>query len=218
MEFRRPTQSCGRIAPQDHANKNVSARIAGRDAGGGAVAAFQGSGADPRTAAWLSKLPQSKGAPPARSNSPGPRPPSKRSRLDFLYDLRRIARLPASRGACPRTTAARNALHRERPGVHRLSAGRSRAACNAHQSDGTLVFYQPSADYHGADSITLSVTSSVSRHSQAALCDRREVTAPSAAEDFHPAGIVSRQAGAAALAGDLSRPVHTLLATRRALR
>ncbi len=36
-----------------------------------------------------------------------------------------------------------------------------RAACNARQSDGTLVFYQPSADYRGANSITLSVISSV---------------------------------------------------------
>ena len=36
-----------------------------------------------------------------------------------------------------------------------------RAACNAHRSDGTLVFYQPGADYRGADSITLSVTSPV---------------------------------------------------------
>ncbi len=34
-----------------------------------------------------------------------------------------------------------------------------RAACNTRQSDGTLVFYQSSADYRGADSITLYVVS-----------------------------------------------------------
>ena len=43
-----------------------------------------------------------------------------------------------------------------------------RAACNARKSDGTLVFYQSSADYRGADSITLYVVSplgdGVTRH------------------------------------------------------
>jgi hypothetical protein len=33
-----------------------------------------------------------------------------------------------------------------------------RYGCNSRQSDGTLAFYQPNADYHGADSVTLSVT------------------------------------------------------------
>ena len=35
--------------------------------------------------------------------------------------------------------------------------GDPRSACNAFPADGTLVFYQPNADYHGADSMTLSV-------------------------------------------------------------
>jgi hypothetical protein len=34
-----------------------------------------------------------------------------------------------------------------------------RAACNARESKGTLVFYQPNADYRGADSVTLSALS-----------------------------------------------------------
>jgi hypothetical protein len=34
-----------------------------------------------------------------------------------------------------------------------------RAACNARESKGTLVFYQPNADYRGADSITVSALS-----------------------------------------------------------
>ncbi len=138
---------------------------------------------DPRTAAWLSKLSQSKGAPPGTSAAaaaavktaaPAPGEGSQaleltraaaaeqKSRLDFLYDLQ------------PDCSSAGKLVVRvlEQPqhGTLSVENGQAltdfpqddqRAACNAHQSDGTLVFYQPSADYHGADSIILSVTSPV---------------------------------------------------------
>ena len=135
---------------------------------------------DPRTAAWLSQLSQSKGAPPAASAAPvkTSTPTSgegsqalelaraaaaeQRSRLDFLFDL------------APDCSSAGKPVVRvlEQPqhGTLAIENGQAftdfpqddrRAACNTKQSDGTLVFYQPSADYRGADSITLSVTSSV---------------------------------------------------------
>jgi hypothetical protein len=135
---------------------------------------------DPRTAAWLSQLSQSKGAPPAAPAAPaaavkastptsGKEPQTleltraataeQKSRLDFLYDLQ------------PDCSSAGKLVVRilEQPqhGTLSIENGQAltdfpqddrRAACNAHQSDGTLVFYQPGADYRGADSITLSVT------------------------------------------------------------
>jgi hypothetical protein len=36
-------------------------------------------------------------------------------------------------------------------------AGDQRRACNDRQSDGTFAFYEPNSDYHGADSVTLSI-------------------------------------------------------------
>ncbi len=132
---------------------------------------------DPRTAAWLSQLSQSKGAPPAavvKTSTPTSgknaqtleltraATAEQKSRLDFLYDLQ------------PDCSSAGKLVVRviEQPhhGTLAIENGQAftefpqddrRAACNAHQSDGTLVFYQPSADYRGADSITLSVTSPV---------------------------------------------------------
>jgi hypothetical protein len=128
---------------------------------------------DPPTAAWLSKLSQGKGAPaaPVKTATPASDKDSptleltraataeQKSRLDFLYDLQ------------PDCSSAGKLVVRilEQPQHGTLSVengqaltdfpqGDQRAACNAHQSDGTLVFYQPSADYRGADSITLSVT------------------------------------------------------------
>ena len=87
---------------------------------------------------------------------------AQKSRLDFLFDL------------APDCSSAGKPVVRvlEQPqhGTLAIENGQAftdfapddrRAACNAHQSDGTLVFYQPSADYRGADSITLAVTSSV---------------------------------------------------------
>jgi hypothetical protein len=132
---------------------------------------------DPRTATWLSQLSQSKGAPPAASAAPvkastpasgeasqtlelaRPAAAEQKSRLDFLFDL------------APDCSSAGKPVVRvlEQPqhGTLSIENGQAftdfpqddrRAACNARQSDGTLVFYQPSADYRGADSITLSVT------------------------------------------------------------
>jgi hypothetical protein len=116
---------------------------------------------DPRTAAWLSKLSQSKGAAPGALELELTRAATaaQRSRLDFLYDV------------APDCSSAGKPVVRvlEQPqhGTLSIENGQAftdfpqddrRAACNAHQSDGTLVFYQPSADYRGADSITLSVT------------------------------------------------------------
>jgi hypothetical protein len=116
---------------------------------------------DPRTAAWLLKLSQSKGAAPGALELELTRAATaaQRSRLDFLYDV------------APDCSSAGKPVVRvlEQPqhGTLSIENGQAftdfpqddrRAACNAHQSDGTLVFYQPSADYRGADSITLSVT------------------------------------------------------------
>jgi hypothetical protein len=135
---------------------------------------------DPRTAAWLSQLSQSKGAPPAASAAAvktstaasgeasqaleltRSATAAQKSRLDFLFDL------------APDCSSAGKPVVRvlEQPqhGTLAIENGQAftdfaqddrRAACNARQSDGTLVFYQPSADYRGADSITLAVTSAV---------------------------------------------------------
>jgi hypothetical protein len=84
---------------------------------------------------------------------------AQKSRLDFFYDL------------APDCSSAGKPVVRvlEQPQHGTLSIengqaftdfpqGDRRAACNAQQSDGTLVFYQPSTDYRGADSITLAVT------------------------------------------------------------
>ena len=132
---------------------------------------------DPRTAAWLSQLSQSKGAPSAASAAPvkTSTPTSgedsqtlelaraaaaqQKSRLDFLFEL------------APDCSSAGKPVVRvlEQPqhGTLFIENGQAftdfpqgdrRAACNAHQSDGMLVFYQPSADYRGADSVILSVT------------------------------------------------------------
>lgn len=117
---------------------------------------------DPRTAALLSQLLQSKGAPPGTLELTRAATAEQRSRLDFLFDL------------APDCSSAGKPVVRvlEQPqhGTLAIENGQAftdfpqddqRATCNARQSDGTLVFYQPSADYRGADSITLSVTSSV---------------------------------------------------------
>jgi len=131
---------------------------------------------DPQTAGWLPKLAQNKAASPgapaaavkASTATSGKDPQTleltrtataeQMSRLDFFYDLQ------------PDCSSAGKLVVRilELPQHGTLSIGYGRAftdfpqndqraACNAHQSDGTLVFYQPSADYRGADSITLSV-------------------------------------------------------------
>jgi hypothetical protein len=116
---------------------------------------------DPRTAAWLSQLSQSKGAAPGALELELTRAATaaQKSRLDFLYDV------------APDCSSAGKPVVRvlEQPqhGTLSIENGQAftdfpqddrRVACNAHQSDGTLVFYQPSADYRGSDSITLSVT------------------------------------------------------------
>ena len=85
-----------------------------------------------------------------------------KSRLDFLSDLQ------------PDCSSAEKlevrVLEQPQHGTLAIENGQAftefpqddrRAACNARQSDGRLVFYQPDADYRGADSITLSVTSPV---------------------------------------------------------
>jgi hypothetical protein len=117
---------------------------------------------DPRTAAWLSKLSQSKGAPPGTLELARAATAEQKSRLDFLYDL--------APDCSPAGKPVVRILEQPQHGTLSIENGQAftdfpqddqRAACNAHQSDGTLVFYQPSADYRGADSITLSVTLSV---------------------------------------------------------
>jgi hypothetical protein len=117
---------------------------------------------DPGTAAWLSKLSQSKGAPPGTLELTRAATAEQRSRLDFFYD---VAPDCSSAGK-----PVVRVLEQPRHGTLSIENGEAftdfpqddqRAACNAHQSDGTLVFYQPSADYRGADSMTLSVTVSV---------------------------------------------------------
>jgi hypothetical protein len=132
---------------------------------------------DPRTVAWLSQLSQSKGAPPGATVKTSASPSDKgsrtleltraaaaeqKSRLDFLYDLQ-----PDCSSV---EKLAVRVLEQPQHGTLAIENGRAftefpqddrRAACNVRQSDGTLVFYQPDADYRGADSITLSVTSPV---------------------------------------------------------
>jgi hypothetical protein len=117
---------------------------------------------DPRTAAWLSKLSQSKGAPPGMLELTRAATAEQRSRLDFFYD---VAPDCSSAGK-----PVVRVLEQPRHGTLAIENGEAftdfpqddqRAACNAHQSDGTFVFYQPSTNYRGADSITLSVTVSV---------------------------------------------------------
>lgn len=135
---------------------------------------------DQRTAAWLSQLSQSKGMPPRPAaattatvktamvtSGKEPRPleltraaaAEQKSRLDFLYDLQ-----PDCSSAGKLEVRV---LEQPRHGTLSIENGQAltdfpqddrRAACNARQSDGTLVFYQPSADYRGTDSITLAVT------------------------------------------------------------
>jgi hypothetical protein len=114
---------------------------------------------DPKTAAWLSKLSQSKGAPPGTLELSRAATAEQKSRLDFLYDL-----APDCSSAGKPVVRV---LEQPRHGTLSIENGEAftdfpqddqRAACNAHQSGGTLVFYQPSADYRGADSMTLSVT------------------------------------------------------------
>ena len=118
--------------------------------------------ADPPTAAWLSKLSQSKGAPPGTLELTRAATAEQRSRLDFFYD---VAPDCSSAGK-----PVVRVLEQPRHGALAIENGEAftdfppddqRAACNAHQSDGTFVFYQPSTNYRGADSITLSVTVSV---------------------------------------------------------
>jgi len=117
---------------------------------------------DPRTAAWLSQLSQSKGAPPGALEFTRAATAEQKSRLDFLFDLAP----DCSSAGKPEVRVLEQPQH----GTLVIENGQAftdfppddrRAACNAHQSDGTLVFYQASADYRGADSITLAVTSSV---------------------------------------------------------
>jgi hypothetical protein len=80
--------------------------------------------------------------------------------LDFLYKV-----LPGCSSAGPLTVRV---LEQPQHGALSIEKGQAstdfpkddgRAACNTRQSDGTLVFYQSSADYRGADSITLYVVS-----------------------------------------------------------
>jgi hypothetical protein len=134
---------------------------------------------DPQTAAWLQSKGVASAAPAAAAAPAGAAKTStatsdndsptleltraaaaaQKSRLDFFYDL------------APDCSSAGKLVVRvlEQPqhGTLSIENGRAftdfpqgdrRAACNAQQSDGTLVFYQPSTDYRGADSITLAIT------------------------------------------------------------
>jgi hypothetical protein len=128
---------------------------------------------DPQTAAWLQSKGVASAAPAAAAKTSTATSDNdsqtleltrvaaaaQKSRLDFFYDL------------APDCSSAGKPVVRvlEQPQHGTLSIengqaftdfpqGDRRAACNAQQSDGTLVFYQPSTDYRGADSITLAVT------------------------------------------------------------
>jgi hypothetical protein len=143
----------------------------------------QKSAAAPRTAAWLSQQSQKWGTlPEAVAASPNSQAlwhqrleltraaaAEQKFRLDFLYKI-----LPGCSSAGPLTVRV---LAPPQHGTLAIEKGQSstdfpkddgRAACNARQSDGTLVFYQSSPDYRGADSITLYVVSplgdAVTRH------------------------------------------------------
>jgi hypothetical protein len=136
---------------------------------------------DPRTAAWLSKLSQSKGAPPGppaapaaavKTSAPASGKDSEtleltrvataeqKLKLDFIHYI-----WPDCKSAGPLTVRV---LEQPQHGVLSIEYGQAftdfpaddkRAACNARESKGTLVFYQPNADYRGADSITVSALS-----------------------------------------------------------
>jgi hypothetical protein len=135
------------------------------------------------TAAWLSRQSQKWGTlPDAVAASPNSEvlwhqtleltrvaAVEQKSRLDFLYKI-----LPGCSSAGRLTVRV---VEQPQHGALSIEQGQAstdfpkddgRAACNTRQSDGTLVFYQPSADYRGADSITLYVVSplgdAVTRH------------------------------------------------------
>jgi hypothetical protein len=90
-------------------------------------------------------------------------------RLDFLYKI-----LPGCSSAGQLTVRV---LEQPQHGTISIEKGKAftdfpkddeRVACNSRESNGTLVFYQPGADYRGADSLTLYVVSplgdAVTRH------------------------------------------------------
>ena len=159
---------------------------------------------DPRTAAWLSQLSQSKGAPPGtsaaaaaavktaaptssegspRSNSPRPRPQSKSlAWIFYMICSRNLFVRRKTQGACPRTTATRYARHRERPGVHRVSAGRSarRVQCAPIGRQAGFLPTRRGSPRCGLDHPLRHLAGH--GRSEAALCDRRGVTAPTSCE------------------------------------
>ena len=143
----------------------------------------QKSAADPRTAAGQSSPPQKWGTlPDTLAASPNSQvlwhqtleltraaTAEQKLQLDFLYKI-----LPGCSSAGRLTVRV---LEQPQHGALAIEKGQAstdfpkddeRAACNARQSDGTLVFYQPNADYRGADSTTLYVVSplgdAVTRH------------------------------------------------------
>ena len=220
MDIRRPTQSCVALRRQTTRSKRrIGGGCAGRDAAGGAVAALQASGRRPanRGVAVAAVAKQGSAAGSVgragedfnadigedcrRSNSRGPRLPSKSLRLDFLYKiLRRIARLPA----------ALTVRVLEQPQHGTLAIENGQASTDFPQDDRTRRVQCARIERHarilpiqcGLPRCGLRSRSMSSRRSRrrgdAALCDRREVTAPSVAENFRPAGIVTLNAGAAA--------------------
>jgi hypothetical protein len=143
----------------------------------------QKSAGDQGTAAWQSLQSQKWGTlPDAVAASPNAQAlwhqtleltrvaaAEQKFRLDFLYKI-----LPGCSSAGPLTVRV---LEQPQHGAVSIEKGKAstdfpkddgRAACNTRQSDGTLVFYQSSADYRGADSLTLYVVSplgdAVTRH------------------------------------------------------
>jgi hypothetical protein len=133
---------------------------------------------DQRTESSPSQLPQSKAAPPAASaaavktSAPASGKDSEtleltrvataeqKLQLDFIHYI-----FPDCKSVGPVTVRV---LEQPQHGVLSIEYGQAftdfpaddkRAACNARESKGTLVFYQPNADYRGADSITVSALS-----------------------------------------------------------
>jgi hypothetical protein len=131
-----------------------------------------------QTVSSPSQLPQSKGAPPAASaaavktSAPASGKDSEtleltrvataeqKLQLDFIHYI-----FPDCKSVGPVTVRV---LEQPQHGVLSIEYGQAftdfpaddkRAACNARESKGTLVFYQPNADYRGADSITVSALS-----------------------------------------------------------
>jgi hypothetical protein len=131
-----------------------------------------------RTVSSLPQLPQSQGPQPGspaaavKTSVPAPGKDSEtreltrvataeqKLQLDFIHYI-----WPDCKSVGPVTVRV---LEQPQHGVLSIEYGQAftdfpaddkRAACNARESKGTLVFYQPNADYRGADSITVSALS-----------------------------------------------------------